>query len=37
VVYDGATGELELAFYALGITTLAIEAAMVGQPGEAAA
>ena len=37
VGYDGATGELELSFYPLGITSLAAEAAMVGQPGEAAA
>ncbi len=29
--YDGATGELELAFYPLGITSLAAEAAMIGQ------
>lgn len=37
VGYDGATGELELAFYPLGIDSLTAEAAMVGQPGEAAA
>jgi hypothetical protein len=37
VGYDGSTGELELSFYPLGITSLAAEAAMVGQPGEAAA
>jgi hypothetical protein len=37
VGYDGSTGELELGFYPLGITSLAAEAAMVGQPGEAAA
>jgi hypothetical protein len=37
LVYDGATGELELAFYPLGITSLAAEAAMVGQPAEVAA
>jgi septal ring factor EnvC (AmiA/AmiB activator) len=37
VVYNGATGELELAFYPLGITSLAAEAAMVGQPAEVAA
>jgi hypothetical protein len=36
VVYDGATGELELAFYSLGITSLAAEAALVGQPAEVA-
>lgn len=32
VVYDGATGDLELAFYPLGITSLATEAGTVGQP-----
>ena len=37
VVYDGATGELELAFYPLGITSLAAEAAMIGQPDAEAA
>jgi site-specific DNA recombinase len=37
VVYDGATGELELAFYPLGITSLAAEAAMIEQPAEVAA
>jgi hypothetical protein len=37
VVYDGSTGELELAFYPLGITSLAAEAAMIGQPAEVAA
>jgi site-specific DNA recombinase len=37
VVYDGSTGELELAFYPLGITSLAAEAAMVGQPDAEAA
>jgi site-specific DNA recombinase len=37
VGYDGATGELELAFYPLGITSLAAEAATVGQPAEVAA
>jgi site-specific DNA recombinase len=37
VGYDGSTGELELAFHPLGITSLAAEAAMVGQPDEAAA
>jgi hypothetical protein len=31
VAYDGATGELELAFYPLGITSLAAEAATIGQ------
>jgi hypothetical protein len=31
------TGELDLAFYPLGITSLAAEAAMVGQPVEVAA
>jgi hypothetical protein len=30
VVYNGATGDLELAFYPLGITSLAAEAATVG-------
>jgi site-specific DNA recombinase len=37
VVYDGSTGELELAFYPLGITGLAAEAAMIGQPDAEAA
>jgi site-specific DNA recombinase len=37
VVYDGATGELELAFYPLGITSLAAETAMIGQPAEVVA
>jgi hypothetical protein len=37
VVYDGATGELELSFYPLGITSLAAEATMIGQPAEDAA
>jgi hypothetical protein len=37
VGYDGATGELELAFYPLGVTSLAAEAAMIGQPAEGAA
>jgi hypothetical protein len=37
VVYDGATGELELRFYPLGITSLAAEAAMVGQATAGAA
>jgi hypothetical protein len=37
VVYDGATGELQLAFYPLGITSLAAEAATLGQPSEVAA
>jgi hypothetical protein len=37
VGYDGSTGELELVLYPLGITTLAAEAAMIGQPAEAAA
>jgi hypothetical protein len=32
VGYDGSTGELELAFYPLGITSLAVEAATIGQP-----
>ena len=31
VLYDGGTGELELAFYPLGITSLAAEAATIGQ------
>ena len=35
--HDGGTGELELAFFPLGITSLAAQAAMVGQLGEAAA
>jgi hypothetical protein len=37
VDYDGSTGELELSFYPLGITSLAAEAAMIGQPAEVAA
>jgi hypothetical protein len=37
VVYYGATDELELAFYPLGITSLAAEAATLGQPVEDAA
>jgi site-specific DNA recombinase len=37
VVYDVATGELELAFYPIGITSLAAEAAMIGQSAEVAA
>jgi hypothetical protein len=37
VGYDGATGELELSFYSLGITSLAAEAATIGQPAEVAA
>jgi site-specific DNA recombinase len=37
VGYEGSTGELELAFYPLGITSLAAEAATVGQPAEVAA
>jgi site-specific DNA recombinase len=32
IVYDGEKGEIELQFHALGITRLANEAAMVGQP-----
>jgi hypothetical protein len=36
MVYDGATGELELAFSPLGITSLAAEATMIGQPAEVA-
>lgn len=36
VGYDGATGELELAFYPLGMTSLAAEAATIGQPAEVA-
>jgi hypothetical protein len=32
VVYDGATGELELAFHPRGITTLAAEVTMIGAP-----
>jgi hypothetical protein len=36
-LYDGATGELELAFYPLGITSLAAEAAMIGPSGTEAA
>jgi hypothetical protein len=35
--YDDATGELELGFYPLGITSLAAEAATIGQPTEVAA
>ena len=31
VGYDGSTGELELSFYPIGITSLAAEAAMIGQ------
>jgi hypothetical protein len=31
---DGATGELKLAFYLLGITSLAAEAATIGQQAE---
>jgi hypothetical protein len=30
VVYDGATGELELSFYPLGLDSLAAEATMIG-------
>jgi hypothetical protein len=30
VGYDGASGELQLSFYPLGITSLAAEAAMIG-------
>ena len=37
VVYDGSTGELELSFYPLGITSLAAEAATIGQQAEGAA
>jgi hypothetical protein len=37
VVYDGATGELELSVYSLGITSLAAEVAMLGRPVEVAA
>ena len=37
IVYDGEKGEIELQFHALGITRLATEAAMVGQPDEDAA
>jgi hypothetical protein len=37
VGYDGSTGELELSVYPFGITSLAAEAATIGQPGEAAA
>jgi site-specific DNA recombinase len=37
VGYDGSTGELEMAFYPLGITSLAAEAATIGQPAEVAA
>jgi hypothetical protein len=37
IVYDGQKGEIELQFHALGITRLAAEAAMVGQPDEEAA
>jgi site-specific DNA recombinase len=37
IVYDGEKGEIELQFHALGITRLAAEAAMVGQPDEKAA
>lgn len=37
MVYDGSTGELELAFYPIGITSLAAEAATIGQPAEFAA
>ena len=37
VVYDGSTAKLELAFYPLGITSLAAEAAMIGQPAEVVA
>jgi hypothetical protein len=36
-VYDGEKGEIECQFHALGITRLATEAAMVGQPDEEAA
>ena len=32
IVYDGEKGEIELQFHALGITRLAAEATMVGQP-----
>jgi hypothetical protein len=35
--YDGATGEFELGFYPLGITSLATEAATIGQPDAEAA
>jgi hypothetical protein len=34
VVCDGSTGELELSFYPLGITSPAAEAAMIGPPSE---
>jgi site-specific DNA recombinase len=37
VGYDGSTDELELAFYPLGIDSLAAEAAMIGQPDAEAA
>jgi hypothetical protein len=37
VVHDSATGELELGFYRLGITSLAAEAATIGQLAEVAA
>jgi hypothetical protein len=37
VIYDGSTGELELGVYPLSITSLAAEAAMIGQPGTGAA
>ena len=37
VIYNGSTGELELVFYPLGITSLAAEAAAIGRPAEVAA
>jgi hypothetical protein len=37
VAYDGSTGELELAFYPIRLTSLAAEAATIGQPLEVAA
>jgi hypothetical protein len=37
VGYDGSTGELELAFYPIGITSLAAESVMIGQPAEGGA
>lgn len=33
IVYDGTTGELELAFYPRGIASLAAETAMIGAAG----
>jgi hypothetical protein len=37
VGHDGATGELELGFYPLGITSLAAEATTIGQSDAEAA